>query len=369
MVTQNPVFFDSTTNVHRPMDTGATVPPSTVPVSAVTGNTVQTQGDGIYVGNRSGLAVYVDSVAGNDANAGTSSAAPFLTLDHAFAFLNSLFPGGIYAGQNVTIALKAGQNYPVSSDFTVYRNTDIQITFYGDANYGNWNSGIVGTGANPWLMSNLARPQIQPQISSVSGLWKIAGINRQGGNVIFLGVTIQLPAAPSNPSISLYSGYSDFVRSVTVADDGFVQVSGVIVNMTDITAYWGFLGAHARSFTKLYEYCTQFQIQGKVMSAANAPTNAQLAQRQYFIKFYQDYAGNNQQVLNLSTTSSNSAAGSGMIFCSWSDASALVVTGTTTNLASYPLAFDPGYGLINYIFNLTKTANGQPLNFLSSRLF
>jgi hypothetical protein len=104
------------------------------------------------------------------------------------------------------------------------------------------------------------------------------------------------------------------------------------------------------------------------MSASNAPTTSQLKARQYFIKFMQDYAGNNQTVVGLDTNSSNSSAGSGIIFCSWSEAQALVVTGSKTNLSSYPLSFDPGYGLVNYIFNLSKTANGQPLNFINSRL-
>ncbi len=105
------------------------------------------------------------------------------------------------------------------------------------------------------------------------------------------------------------------------------------------------------------------------MNAAASPTTAQLTARQYFIKFLSDAAGNNQSTVSLAANSSNSSAGSGMVFAMWSEAQALVVTGTTTNLATYPLSFDPGYGLVNYILNLSKTANGQSLNFLNTRLF
>jgi hypothetical protein len=111
MTTQNPVFYDSTANVHRPMDSGATVPVTAVPVSATIGNRTQALSDGVYSGDYSGLILYVDSVNGLDTNAGTK-AAPLKTIDQAFTNLNALFPAGYYSGRNITIALKAGQNYP-----------------------------------------------------------------------------------------------------------------------------------------------------------------------------------------------------------------------------------------------------------------
>lgn len=368
MVTQNPVFFDSTANVHRPMDTGATVPPTTLPLSTTQGNTVQLMADGLYVGHQNGLVLYVDSVAGNDTNAGTTKAAPLLTLDHAFAILAALFPIR-YSGQSITIALKANQTYTLSSDFNIYQYSDLLLTFYGDPTYGDWNSPQVGSGANPWNMVDLQRPIIEPQVSQVNGLWKLAGINNYGGDLSLAGITIQLPVAPASPSIALYGGYVDFVRHPQSQFEGSLSLAGVVANMTDINAYWGFVAAFARGSMRLYQFCTQFQIGGKLMNAANAPTTAQLQARQYFIKFFQDFAGNNQQNIYLSTATSNSSGGSGFIKASWTDAAAMVVTGTSTNLSSYPLSFDPGYGLINYIFNLNKTANGTPLNFISSRLF
>ncbi len=152
-----------------------------------------------------------------------------------------------------------------------------------------------------------------------------------------------------------------------MGDDGGVHLLGSIVNMTDVTAFWGFMGTFARATARFTQFCSQFQIGGVLMNAAANPTPAQLTARQYFIKFLSDAPGNSQSV-SLSASSSNSSAGSGMVFAMWSEAQALVVTGTTTNQATYPLSFDPGYGLINYIFGLSHTANGQSLNFLNTRL-
>jgi hypothetical protein len=374
---QNPVFYDSTLNVHRPMDAGAVVPTAAVPLSVLTvGNRIQALSDGIYVGDYSGYILYVDSVNGLDTNNGTK-ATPFKTIDHAFTYLTSLFPNGYYAGHNIAIALKAGQSYPWTTTFEMAGDCDLKITFYGDANYGDFNGPAIGTGANPWNMSNLARPNLMP-VSSVqqpSGLQQIAGINRRGGTIAFMGVTITLPAAPSvGAPISAYSGYCDVVRSLSpvlgipLGDDGGVHLIGSVVNMSDITAYWGFMGTFARATVRFSQFCSQFQVQGLLMNAANAPTTAQLTAREYFIKFLSDAPGNST-VISLAANSSNSSAGSGMVYAMWSEAQALVVTGTTTNLASYPLSFDPGYGLVNYIFGLSKTANGQSLNFLNTRLF
>lgn len=376
MTTQNPVFYDSTANVHRPMDAGATVPVTAIPISLQTGNLMKSLSDGVYYGDYSGLILYVDSVAGLDTNAGTK-AAPLKTIDQAFASLTALFPSGYYEGRNVAIALKAGQTYPWKSTFTMSGDCDLKITFYGDTKYGDFNGAAIGTGASPWYMSDLARPNLTP-VSSVQtgGLQQLAGINRRGGTIAFMGVLITLPAAPSaGAPISAYSGYCDVVRSpsptlgMPLGDDGGVHLLGSIVNMSDVTAYWGFLGTFARTTVRFSEYASQFQIGGVIMNAAAAPTTAQLAARQYFIKFLADSPGNNQATVALSSNSSNSSAGSGLVFAMWSEAQALVVTGTTTNLATYPISFDPGYGLVNYIFNLSKTANGQSLNFLNTRLF
>jgi hypothetical protein len=141
---QNPVFYDSVLNVHRPMDANAVIPNTAVPISATGGNLIQSLPDGIYSGNYSGLIIYVDSVLGLNTNAGTK-AAPLLTIDQAFTNLTALFAGGYYAGKNVAIALKAGQNYPWTTTFNMVGDCDLKIAFYGDTNYGDFNGANIGT--------------------------------------------------------------------------------------------------------------------------------------------------------------------------------------------------------------------------------
>lgn len=367
MTTQNPSFYDSTLGVIRPMDTGALVPVSSIPVSATVGNRVSLLTDGLYYGDYYGSVYYVNT-SGNDSNPGTKLS-PFATIDHALAFVSSLFYGGRYAGSNITIALQAGQTFVMNNDFNLYPGSDITITFYGDTNYGDFNSAPVGSGANTWEMSDLNRPIISPASSAVSAQWHLAGINRYGGSLKLQGLSIQLPAAPSNPSIANYSGYVDFVRSVNYSNaSGYVSLDGSIVNMTDTAAYWGFLGIHSRATVQYNHYGSQFQVNGILLSAANSPTTAQLGQRQYFIKFYYDTAGNNQQLIYLSTTTLNSSTASGSAIASWVDTEALTVATGKTNLATYPLCFDSGYGLTNYIYNLNRSSSGVPLNFMCSRL-
>jgi len=138
--------------------------------------------------------------------------------------------------------------------------------------------------------------------------------------------------------------------------------------MTDNTAFWGFLAAQAGSTTYFRQFASQFQVNGILLSSTTSPTSAQLAARQYFIKFFQDYAGNNQTQLFLSSTSANSSSGSGIIFSTWADTEALVVTGSVTNLASFPFSFDSGYGLMYYIYNLNTASAGRYLNFINSRI-
>jgi hypothetical protein len=104
------------------------------------------------------------------------------------------------------------------------------------------------------------------------------------------------------------------------------------------------------------------------MNAANTPTSGQLAAREYFIKFYPELAGNNQTEALLSSTSSLTNPGSGLLAMLWSDVSSLIVTGSKTNLGSFPISFDLTYGLRNYVFNLQFNQQNQPLNIQSSRL-
>jgi hypothetical protein len=367
-VTQNPVFYDSSLGVFRPMDSGALIPTTALPISATDGNVIQNLSDGLYVGQYTGLVLFVNANAGSDSNPPGQIGQPFQTLAHTFSVLNGLFANGQFTG-NVIVALAAGQTYTWNADFVIYGG-NIEFTFYGDPTYGNYNSAYVaGTTAPWWMGTTLERPIIAPtSYTNTGGQNMMYGIDRFGGNVSFAGVQINLPAAPSSPNITNYGSNSDFVRNWINPVIGEVSMVGTICNMTDIGGFWGFMGMLARSITFFSQAASQFLVNGIEMSSANNPTSAQLAKRQYFLKFYPDYAGNNQTQTWLSGTSSNSSTGSGILFCSWSDTEALVVTGSATNLGTFPPSFLSGYGLINYIYNLNTTANGQPLNFLNTRI-
>jgi hypothetical protein len=355
------------------MDAGAQIPPAQVPVSATPGNLVQTNADGIYVGSQNyfnaATVFYVNNSSGSDANAGSKSA-PFATLSHALAVAASLFPDQQLAGA-VTIALQAGQTFAFpSSDVNVYPGANLVFAFYGDPNYGDFNTLVSGTNCNSQHMSDLERPVITFNVTQQNAQWYMNGINRYGGSVSFLGVQCNLPAAPATPGISLYSIYCDVVRSVDFSAPGYVVLTGSIINMTDVTAYWGFIGTQSRSTnTSFVQFSSQFQINGLVMSAANAPTTAQLTARQYFIKMFVGFAGNNQVENTLAPNSSNSSTASGVLAVSWADTESLVVTGSKVSQASYPIMFDISYGFRNYIFGLQQDQQQRPLNVLSSRLF
>ncbi|BAG41645.1 hypothetical protein [Ralstonia phage phiRSL1] len=370
MTQRTPVFYDAANSVHRPMDAGDTVDPTTIQVSTYPGNRLQVltafgSQNGLYSGALTGT-YYVNTATGADTVNNGSKAAPFKTIDYALSQVIGPSPDSLYRS-NVTLALAAGQTYPLINDFNIYGG-QIMFTFYGDPKYGDFNGPLVNGTTVPAFMSDLQRPIITPTASLVTGLNKLSGINRFAGNVVFSGVQINLPAAPSNPSISLYTGLSDMVRGVDGDARGYVQLDGAVVNITDPTAYWGFLGVQARSSsTELHQFASQFQVQGTLVSATSGSNAAQLACRKNFIKFYADYAGNNQQSIFLQTTATNSSSGSGLLDVTWSDTSALIVTGSTPCLASYPIAFDLNYGLNQYITNLIKSQSGVPLNFRSSR--
>lgn len=354
------------------MDTGATIPPAQVPVSAVSGNLVQNFSDGLYVGTRNPLGstttFYVNN-SGADAVGRGTQAAPFQTLDYALTTAAQQYPASQFVG-NVTICLQAGQTFTLVNDFNVYTGGVLQIAFYGDPQYGDLNT-AYGT-ANAQVMSDLARPIITPQVASVNGsYWKMAGFNRFGGSINLIGVQVNLPAAPANPSITLYSQFADLIRSLEYDAHGYINLRGAIVNVTDTTAFWGILGISARSTgTTLTQFASQFWVNGRALSATATPTptTAELAARQYFVKFYPEFAGNNQTVSVLSGSSTTTSPGSGVFGLTWSDTPSLLVQNGKTNLGSFPVIFDITYGFRNYVFNLQRDQQQRPLNIVSSRL-
>lgn len=370
MVARNPLYYDPTGKVHTPVPIGDTLLPALISVSARTQNQIQNLDDGLYVGSTlSNPIVYVNST-GTDATTSGSMTAPYKTLDYALAQVIASNVNGMFTGQAI-IALQAGQAFTVSTDVPLYDGS-LLLTFYGDANYGNWNSAPVGTGALPAMMSDLNRPTVTFVSSVVNSQSHMSGFNLNGGTLQFSGITILLPAAPAAPSIALYSIYTDVVRSPAYSKRSQFILEGCLVNMTDITAFWGLVGIHARSSALTFvQYGSAFLVQGVQISASIVPppAAATLLARQYFIKFYPDFAGNNQQTGVLQGNTTNSTTASGLMTLLWADTESLVVATGKTNQGTFPIAFDVNFGLRNYIFGLDNDQSNRPLNIVSSRLF
>lgn len=370
MTYQIPSFYDSVNLVTRPMDSSAQIPPAQMAVSvARSGNNIQVLTDGIYVGNvLPQPTVYVNSSTGVNATTSGTKVTPYATLDYALsqAIANSV-TGTL--NTQLIVALQAGQTFAFTNDVAV-AGGQVTITFYGDTQYGDFNSASIGTGAEPAMMSDLVRPIIVPIVSNVAGQWHMAGFNRNGGSVKLLGVQINLPAAPATPSITLYSQYADYVRSMNYAGPGSLILEGTIVNMTDITSFWGICGTMPRSTGMTFvQYGSQFQVNGILLTSTSGATTGQLTARKYFVKFYADSAGNNQTQMVLSGTTATTSSASGILNLTWADTEALTVAAGKTNQASFPVIFDINYGFRNYIYGLLNDQQQRPTNVISSRLF
>lgn len=354
------------------MDPSATIPPTQVPISQQPGNLVQSNADGVYVGSHSyfgSFTAFYVSNSGSDTNPGTK-AQPFQTIAKAVQAAQSLFPNQQITG-SVYIALLASQTFSFpQSDVAIYTGANLVFTFYGDTNYGDFDTLVSGTQCKSQYMQDLQRPTITFSTGQTNAQWVLYGINRYGGSITFEGVALNLPQAPATPSIALYSIYADVVRNMDSSSHGYVKLLGSTVNMTDTSAYWGFMGTQSGSMgTSFVQYGSQFLINGKLMTPANSPTTAQLTQRQYFIKMLSGFAGNNQTQGTLQPSSNNSTTQSGIISLSWADTEQLTVTGSKVSQPSFPVMFDINYGFRNYVFGLQSDQQQRALNIQSSRLF
>src|SRR5258706_2729751 len=200
--------------LHQPMNTATEQSdPTSIPLSSRTVNSLVTLPDGIYSGNILDSAeYYVDSSNGVDATTSGTLVAPYRTLDYALAQLTAK-ANGLFT-QTATIALKANETFSLGSDFINAGN--LTISFYGDSNYGSFDSPNIGTGAHPSVLIDLARPVISPTSALVSTQWKMFGIRNKGlGTLTLQGVQINLAGKPvTNPDPSTYGGYSDFITNL-----------------------------------------------------------------------------------------------------------------------------------------------------------
>lgn len=360
-----PVVYKSA--FHQPLGTDELVDPLTLPISSLSGNQLRAiAADGLYVGPSLGQSTYyIDSVLGDDTHDGTKTT-PFKTLDFCFSKIASI-TGGLFNGR-VTVALKAGQVFPLSYGSFNMWGADLQLAFYGDPQYGDFDGPqITGPGGSilPYYMSDLQRPVIVPGL--VAGTSGTAGINcldsLQGGSgtntVRLTGVQVNILGGAHQ------TGAVDFITSTDNAQTNVI-LRGAIINLTDTSSPFGFFGQQANSRPGfLYQYCSQFLVQG--LPVVSGSSVAKLQARQNFIKFYPDFLGNQQSGIDLF----GGSTGTSLLNINWTDVPSVANAPSAgkSNLNTFPFLQDPGFGLRNYFFNLTRDQQGRPLNVNSGRLF
>lgn len=344
------------------------IPPAMVPLSARAGNTISRQTDGLYVGRVLRLAVaYVSTSTGTDTATSGTLAQPFKTIDYA---LQNLF-GGTTLNGDLTLLLKAGETFPLTTRYKAV-GSNIIFAWYGDAQYGTYpGTAVLPSGADPSVMEDLVRPIITPTSSLTGTQWVLGGIDLQGvaANSISLpGVNMTLPVIPTaNPTNDAYSIRSDFVLW-DAHSSGVLSLFGTIVNKLDGSLF-GLCGAHARANRPtLSQYASQFQVGGTLVNSTSA-TVAQLTARQWFIKMYADFVGNNQQSTSPDPTAQNSSPGSSILELLWSEVQAFTVTGSRKNLATFPLRNNTAYGVRNYFKGLVRDQQQRPFNVQAGFLF
>lgn len=331
-----------------------------IAISPRPGNTIQSTPDGLFAGHVGAGSIFYVAAAGVDAPTSGTKDVPFKTLDYCLAFIQSHDP---LAADNLIsnyygVALKAGESFPMHTAWVVIGS--VFLTFFGDPNYGDFDSPYIGGIANPAVMSDLLRPIVIPSVvdgnDSIMNGFRLQGV----GSVTLNGVRIELPdaglAAPDIPGDGSFGDYSDFVTAIN-GSSGQLELIGTIVNRAIATGPFGIFGVHARcTGARLTQFATQFRFGNQIMGPGT--TSQILSVRKYFIKFYKDYFGNRQSngFFNLGSK------GSGLMSINWSEVNSMTVMTGKTNLATYPIVEDQVYGLNNYILNLNRDAQGRPIN-------
>lgn len=354
-----PVVYNN--NAHQPMQSGDKLDNSLIQVSTRAGNQVQFNTDGIYVGSIPALPIaYVNTSTGADVATNGSKSTPFKSLDYAVAQIVS---SAASTGVSAIIALQCGQAFTISQRTTI--SGDLTITFYGDTQYGDFNSSLVNGLVEPWYMEDLVRPTITNVSLVVNSTYQASGLTLNG-SITLQGVSVILPNSPNPlPQPSQYS-VVDFIQGT-----GTLLLNGCTVITNDTTSQFGFIGITARSKIKFEQFGSQFLINNRQISstALPSPSTAELLTRAIFIKFYSDYAGGNHNSVMLNPTSINSSNGSGLLELYWSEAERQIVTTTSYNLPTFPVLSDPTYGLAQYFTSLRRDQQSRPLNVVTSRLF
>lgn len=341
---------------HRPMVATEFADPQSIPVSAQAANVIQVLADGLYVGDHLKQDAFYVSSTGSDVPGAGTKAAPFQTLDYCLAQISAASPGGTFFA-NAVIALHANQAFNMTQDFQCGGN--VTFTYYGDANYGDFDGPFIANLVDPAIMFDLQRPVIAPQgvvaTQGMAGVRLLASNGRQASCTL-RGIRINLPAS----IVGANSLYCDFVTGLNYANP-LCNIIGSIINVSDIVSEAGLFGLLARCNPgTLSQYASQFLIQGIPISGTTTPQV--LIARQAFLKFYPDYLATNQTAGALTSGS----AGSAIMNVNWP----IVGAGTVLNkptLGTFPL-IGVSYGLGTYFSNMVRDNQARPLNVICAAI-
>jgi hypothetical protein len=363
MTLHKPIIYQPLKSTHEETGVGDFLDPLSIALSIRSTNQLKAvAGDGLYVGAYLAKSVYYVAAAGTDDPAHGDKATPFKTLDYCISVIMAQsFP----LTATVYVALKAGETFPISNSYALTGGR-LVLTFFGDPQYGDFDSPPVNGSTKPAYMADLQRPIINASIAA--GVTGTAGFVMLGpidslslssakpSAIELIGVKVNLAGGPHS------SGQVDFIGCENGAE-GSVSMHGAIVNITDVNAVFGFIGVEANSSVSISQFASQLQVLGNLV-AAGAATD-QLVARKWFFKFYPDFLGNQQTGLDLF----GGTPGSGFMRLSWSDTSSLPVAPSKFNQATYPVLNDPAAGMTNYFFNLTRDQQQRAQNVWSSRPF
>lgn len=331
--------------------------PTTLPVSAYTGNQLRPRADGLYAGSIPDLPTLYVTSTGIDAATGGARATPLKTLDYALQLVQNNYR----SGQNITVALAAGQTFPMTVER--YVSCNLTLTYWNDPIYGDFDSAQVTTAANA-TMADLTRPIITPSTYvSSAGAWRVSAII--GSFLALSGVRVDLPIRPAPAPDPASYGMMDFFLTVPDQFSGRLRLFGAIINALDALAVSGIMSVMSRTQMVLDQFASQFLVAGQPVIAGSGAN--ELTRRTSFIKFYSDYPGGNTGTAPaLNPTALNSSNGSGLLNLHWTDTTQQQL-GSTTNVGTYPILTDANFGLRQYFTGLRK--NGAiPVNVISPRV-
>lgn len=350
--------------VHRPLGADERLTTDSIPISALGGNQIRANADGLYVGPYVGRAVYyADDVTGRDEPDSGSKEKPFQTMDYALTRIQGINGGDDQV--SYAIALKAGGTFSLTKSVSVSGN--VIVAFYGDPKYGDFNDpGRFGQIAT-YMPVDLQRPIINvgtepTTVGGIAGFVMNSPLDGGRARITFSGVRMNMPPG-------VYETGSGAIVVVNQKTDAFIVLEGSVVNAVGDNSIYGFLGVLPSASAFLYQYASKFLVDGIEIGAQPTPppTAAQLQRRKWFIRMYPDFAAITQS--GYDPFMIEASPGSALLNLSWTDTPTATTPLDVTVQNTWPVLTGDQFGFGQYVTILRRDNQGRPLNIISGRLF